>query len=95
MATACRARPGSAAAILTAVEHRCLQDWKDASQALTSIAFNRSYPIRDEPGASILKQNIGSFTLRNRASVHIRSFGIFNLQLWDDVMAEFAPITTK
>jgi hypothetical protein len=71
---------------------QCIQEWKDAMPALTSIPFNRSYAIRNEPG-SILKQNVGSFTLRNGASVHIRSFGIFNLSLWDDVMAEFAPIT--
>ena len=69
-----------------------LQEWKDATQAHTSIPFNRSYAIRNEPG-TILKQNVGSFTLRNGASVHIRSFGIFNLSLWDDVMADFAPVT--
>ena len=30
-----------------------------------------------------------------RSQVHFVSFGIFNLELWDDAMAKFLPLTKK
>ncbi len=70
-----------------------MQDWRDANASQTSVPFEREYMLSDEPTVSILKQNIGMFTLRSGAEVHIQSFGIFNLSLWDDVMAQFQPLT--
>ena len=35
------------------------------------------------------------FTLKGGAEIHIQSFGIFNLTLWDDVMAQFQPLTPQ
>ena len=63
--------------------------------AHTSIPFERPYTLSDEPDTTIFKQNLGNFTLRNGAEIHIRSFGIFNLTLWDNVMAELAPFSDK
>ncbi len=72
-----------------------VQDWSNVNSSHTRIPFKRKYMIRDEEGVDILKQNIGNFTLKNGAEVHIASFGIFNLTLWDDVMAQFAPLTSN
>ncbi|CAL8469668.1 g9209 [Coccomyxa elongata] len=44
---------------------------------------------------SVAKQFVGEFTLNNGAQVIIRSFGTYQAQLWDDIFAEFAPITEK
>lgn len=43
----------------------------------------------------ILKQFIGDFVLENGATVHIRSFGQFNITLWDLVMEEFGLLTER
>jgi hypothetical protein len=43
----------------------------------------------------ILKQFVGDFYLENGASVHIRSFGQFNVTLWDLVMNEFGRLTER
>eukprot|EP00884_Botryococcus_braunii_P017926 jgi/Botrbrau1/4817/Bobra.0325s0036.1 len=43
----------------------------------------------------ILKQFVGTSTWRTGASVHIRSFGQFNLTLWDLVMSEFGHLTER
>lgn len=43
----------------------------------------------------ILKQFVGDFYLENGASVHIRSFGQFNVTLWDLVMKEFGLLTER
>ena len=72
-----------------------MQDWKDANASHTTIPFERDYTLSDEPTTTILKQNIGMFTLSSGAEVHIQSFGIFNLTLWDDVMAQFQPLTSQ
>lgn len=72
-----------------------VQDWRDANTSQTSIPFGREYTLSDDPATAILKQNIGMFTLRGGAEVHIQSFGIFNLTLWDDVMAQFEPLTPQ
>ena len=72
-----------------------MQDWRDANASQTSIPFERNYTLSDEPDTTILKQNVGRFTLRGGAEIHIQSFGIFNLTLWDDVMAQFEPLTTQ
>ena len=72
-----------------------MQDWSEATPAHTSIPFDRPYTLSDEPETTIFKQNLGNFTLDSGAEVHIRSFGIFNLSLWDDVMAELAPFSDR
>lgn len=69
-----------------------VQEWSDTNTSHTDIPFERKYMMRNEPGVDILKQNIGQFTLNNGAAVHIQSFGIFNMTLWDDVMAQFMPL---
>jgi hypothetical protein len=38
-------------------------------------------------------QFVGNFTMESEGEVHVRCFGIFNLTLWDDVLAEFMPLT--
>ncbi|CAK0787972.1 hypothetical protein CVIRNUC_011194 [Coccomyxa viridis] len=70
-------------------------DWENANSSQTAIPFEREYMVRGEPGVSVFKQNIGSFTLGNGAAVHIQSFGMFNMTLWDDVMAQFMPLTPR
>ena len=70
-----------------------MQDWSEANATQTSIPFERDYTLSDEPATTILKQNVGMFTLKSGAEIHIQSFGIFNLTLWDDVMASFMPLT--
>ena len=72
-----------------------MQDWDKANSSHSPIPFERTYVARDEPDVSIFKQNVGSFTLGNGAAVHIQSFGVFNMTLWDDVMAQFMPLTSR
>ena len=72
-----------------------MQEWEKANSSHTAIPFEREYAVRGEPGASVFKQNIGSFTLQNGAAVHIQSFGMFNMTLWDDVMTQFMPLTPR
>ena len=72
-----------------------MQEWEKANSSQTALPFEREYMVRGEPGASVFKQNIGSFTLGNGAAVHIQSFGMFNMTLWDDVMAQFMPLTPR
>ncbi|CAL8467294.1 g6831 [Coccomyxa elongata] len=70
-------------------------DWDKTNASHISIPFSKEYTLSDEPTTKIFKQNIGNFSLSNGASIHIRSFGIFNISLWDDVFAEFMPLTEK
>ena len=72
-----------------------MQGWAEANSSHTAIPYEREYMVRDDPGNTILKQNIGSFTLGNGAAVHIQSFGMFNMTLWDDMMAQFMPLTPR
>ena len=72
-----------------------MQEWEKANSSHTAIPFEREYMVRGEPGVSVFKQNIGSFTLGSGAAVHIQSFGMFNMTLWDDVMAQFMPLTPR
>jgi hypothetical protein len=37
----------------------------------------------------ILKQFLGDLHLHGNGSIHLRSFGQFNLTLWDNILAEF------
>lgn len=71
-----------------------VQAWEDAHPNQTSVLFEKQYMIRDTE-TPILKQNVGMFKLKNGVEVHFQSFGIFNLSLWDDVMAKFKPLTKK
>ena len=71
-----------------------VQPWEEATPNQTTVLFAKQYMIRDTE-TPILKQNVGMFKLRNGVEVHFQSFGIFNLTLWDDVMAKFRPLTKK
>lgn len=71
-----------------------MQPWEEASPNQTAVPFERKYLIRDTE-TPILKQNIGMFRLKSGAEIHFQSFGIFNLELWDDVMAKFMPLSKK
>ena len=71
------------------------QDWDKANSSQTAIPFERQYTLSDDPNVPILKQNVGMFTLSSGAEVHIQSFGIYNLTLWDDVFAQFEPLTER
>jgi hypothetical protein len=71
------------------------QDWDKANSSQTAIPFERQYTLSDEPSVPVLKQNVGMFMLSSGAEVHIQSFGIFNLTLWDDVFAQFEPLTER
>lgn len=76
------------------VEDGYLVPWEDATANHTSVPAEKQYMARDSE-QPIMKQNIGMFKLRNGAEVHLVSFGIFNLELWDDAMAKFLPMTKK
>jgi len=71
-----------------------LQPWEEAQANQTAVPFEKQYYIRDTE-QPILKQNVGMFKLRSGAEVHFQSFGIFNLDLWDDVIKKFMPLTKK
>ena len=71
-----------------------LQPWEEAYPNQTTVPFKNEYMIRDTE-TPILKQNVGMFKLKNGVEVHFQSFGIFNISLWDDVMAKFKPLTKK
>ena len=47
------------------------------------------------PGETVLKQHVGDLILTNGAEIHLRSFGRFNLSLWDDVLDDFQPLTER
>ncbi len=71
-----------------------LQPWEEAKPNQTSVPFEKQYFIRDTE-ATILKQNVGMFKLRNGVEVHFQSFGSFNMSLWDDMMEKFKPLSKK
>lgn len=72
-----------------------LQDWMHANESHIHIPFEREYMINQTPGHHIYKQFVGGFLLPNRMPVYLRSFGVLNLTLWDDVMGEFMPLTSN
>ena len=56
----------------------------------------RNYTARGIAGDFVIpRQYIGHFELDTGARVFLRAFGRFNLSLWDDVMAEFQPLTDR
>ncbi|KAK9907951.1 hypothetical protein WJX75_000456 [Coccomyxa subellipsoidea] len=58
------------------------------------VAMEHDYIARGIPGDfRIPRQYIGRFDLKSGAQVFLRAFGRFNLTLWDDVFAEFQPLT--
>ncbi|CAL5222153.1 g4478 [Coccomyxa viridis] len=71
-----------------------LVPWEEAKPNQTSVPFEKQYFIRDTE-ATILKQNVGMFKLRNGVEVHFQSFGSFNMSLWDDMMEKFKPLSKK
>lgn len=38
---------------------------------------------------------VGQFKLSNGLEVYLRSFNVFNLTLWDDIMEEFGELTDQ
>lgn len=72
-----------------------LQHWELANASHIHIPFERQYLIDHSPYHPIYKQFVGGFLLPNRTPVYLRSFGVLNLTLWDDVMAEFMPLTSQ
>jgi len=71
-----------------------LQNWDQANASHVTVPFEREYTISHEPGTNVHKQFVGTFSLQNGVTVSLRSFGILNITLWDDVMAEFLPLTS-
>lgn len=45
-----------------------------------------------QPGLHVTKKYVGGFEVDNGLHVHLRSFNVFNLTLWDDVMAQFGDL---
>lgn len=72
-----------------------LQHWDHANESYIHIPFEREYMINETPGHHIYKQFVGGFLLFNSVPVYLRSFGVLNLTLWDDVMGEFMPLTSN
>lgn len=72
-----------------------LQDWDKANSSHTPIPYEQRYMVRDEPEGVVLKQNVGMFMLGSGAEVHIQSFGIFNISLWDDVFEQYMPLSDR
>ena len=72
-----------------------LQHWDQANESYIHIPFEREYMINETPGHHIYKQFVGGFLLDNRVPFYLRSFGVLNLTLWDDVMGEFMPLTSN
>ena len=71
-----------------------MQPWETASPNQTAVPFEKQYTIA-ETGKPILKQEIGMIRLKNGVEVHFQSFGVFHLDLWDDVMEKFLPLTKR
>ncbi len=60
------------------------------------VAMARNYTARGIPAPFVIpRQYIGQFEMASGAQVYLRAFGRFNLTLWDDVMAEFEPLTER
>ncbi|CAL5226961.1 g9846 [Coccomyxa viridis] len=72
-----------------------LTPWEDATSSHIHIPFDREYLIDKKPGHPVYKQYVGGFLLPNHTPVYLRSFGILNLTLWDDIMSEFMPLTSQ
>ena len=63
-------------------------------QANTSVTGE--YKGREWPeGRNILKQYWADVTLKGGLQIAVRCFGRYNSSLWDDVFAEFAPLTER
>jgi len=46
-------------------------------------------------GQQVIKRFVGNFTLENGLQVHLRSFNVFNVSLWDDVMETFGELGSE
>jgi hypothetical protein len=54
-----------------------------------------NYSAPGYPKKYVLKQYIGNLYLESGGSIHLRSFGILNISLWDDVLRDFGKLTDQ
>lgn len=59
----------------------------------SELKTDKEYTARSlQPGLHVKKKFVGDFVLDNRLHVFLRSFNVFNLTLWDDVMEPFGEL---
>lgn len=59
----------------------------------SELKLDKDYRARAlQPGLHVTKKYVGEFELDNGLHVYLRSFNVFNLTLWDDVMAQFGDL---
>ena len=46
-------------------------------------------------GNHVIHRFVGQFKLDNGLEVYLRSFNVFNLTLWDDIIQEFGELTDQ
>ncbi len=62
----------------------------------SGLLKGRSYTARAlTEGDTVKHRFVGHFRLANGLEVHQRSFNVFNLTLWDDIMEEFGDLTDE
>lgn len=59
----------------------------------SELKLDKEYRARAlAPGLHVTKKYVGEFSLDSGLQVYLRSFNVFNLTLWDDVMAQFGEL---
>ena len=59
----------------------------------SDLKLDKEYTARSlQPGLHVKKKFVGDFLLDNGLHVFLRSFNVFNLTLWDDVMKPFGEL---
>ena len=62
----------------------------------SNLLKGRSYTGRAlTEGDTVKRRYVGQFLLHNGLEVYLRSFNVFNLTLWDDIMAQFGELTEQ
>ena len=62
----------------------------------SGLLKGRSYTARAlTEGDTVKHRYVGHFRLENGLEVYQRSFNVFNLTLWDDIMEEFGDLTDQ
>ena len=66
----------------------CLQE--------SGLLGGRKYTARAlTEGDHVIHRFVGQFKLVNGLEVYLRSFNVFNLTLWDDIIQQFGELTDK
>ncbi|EIE21588.1 hypothetical protein COCSUDRAFT_66960 [Coccomyxa subellipsoidea C-169] len=78
---------------LACLTRPALKSGKQTPWEESDLKLDKEYTARSlQPGLHVKKKFVGDFLLDNGLHVFLRSFNVFNLTLWDDVMKPFGEL---